>query len=115
MRHGLVAGIALALAGCATEPTPRLPDPSVIAMHEWDHGPPWAPTEIPWVAPPTIAYAPGYYSPWYWGPGVGIGVGVGYGFGRRGWWHGGGSRGFRGGGYRGGGGHFHGGGRGGHR
>jgi hypothetical protein len=108
MRVALLLGLAVSLAGCETgQVTPLLPDPSVMAAHEWDHGPPWGPGETPWVAPP-VDYAlvdPGYYyapSPWYWGPSVGIGLGV-----RRGhWW--GGHRGWVGRGF--GGPRFHGGG-----
>lgn len=114
LRFGMVLAAGLALAGCATQPAQRLPDPSVVAMQEWDHGPPWGPEEIPWVAPPQVlAYGPGYYGPYgpyYWGPSVGIGLG--FGVGRGYWWRGhrgfgGFHGGFRGGGFRGG--HFHGG------
>jgi len=81
-------GLALGLAGCGTTPrTPPSPDPAVVAAHEWDHGPPWAPGEIPWVTPPSnyALLGPGYYDPypWYWGPSAGIGFGV-----RRGYWWG---------------------------
>jgi hypothetical protein len=115
--------MGLALAGCATQPATPLPDPAQIAAHEWDHGPPWGPEELPWVAPPQVlayGYGPGYLGPGYWGPGYwgpgywgpSVGLGLGFGFGR-GW-----GRGYRGyyggyhGGWRGGGGHFRGGGRG---
>ena len=93
----MLAGMA---AGCATRPTATLPDPSVVAMQEWDHGPPWGPEEIPWVAPPT-SYAllgpgyPTYGSPYYWGPTSGAGVGLGLGRGY--WWRG--SHRFYGGGF----------------
>lgn len=112
----LLGGI---LAGCATGPRPALPDPAVLAAHEWEHGPPWGPEEIPWVSPPTAAvfYDPDPWPyPWYaGGPAIGLGV-------RRGFWWGGhqgfpgrgfpgrgfiGRGGFPGGGPR----HFHGGGR----
>jgi hypothetical protein len=119
VRFGAVLAAGLTLVGCAAQPTARLPDPSQVAMQEWDHGPPWGPEEVPWVAPPQIladGYGPGYYNPYYWGPSVGIGLG--FGIGRGSWWRG--HRGFHGGfgGFRGGhfggfrGGHFHGGGRG---
>ena len=79
---GLAA--ALALGACTLPPaTPPLPDPSQIAAHEWDHGPPWGPEEAPWVAPPQVlAYGyggPGFWGPGYWGPSVGIGLGLGFG------------------------------------
>lgn len=113
LRFGTVLAAGLALAGCAAQPAQRLPDPAVVAMHEWEHGPPWGPEEIPWVAPPQVlAYGPGYYAPGpFWGPSAGIGLG--FGIGRGHWWRG--HRGFPGGihgGFRGGhhgGGHFHGG------
>ena len=100
MRFEAMLAAALLLAGCATQPAMRLPDPSLVAMHEWDHGPPWGPEEIPWVAPPQVlTSAPGYWAP-------SIGTGLGFGFGRGHWWRG--HRGFRGGA------HHHGGFRGGH-
>jgi hypothetical protein len=111
-RFGAMLALGLALAGCATQPATPLPDPAQIALHESDHGPPWGPEEIPWVAPPQMlayGYGPGYWGPGYWGPSVGLGLGFGFG---RGW--GRGYRGFHGGhhgGWRGGG-HFRGGGRG---
>jgi hypothetical protein len=111
MRVALLLGLAACLAGCATGPaTPPLPDPAVMAAHEWDHGPPWGPEQLPWVAPP-VDYALlgpdySYYdpSPWYWGPPVGFGLGVGRGY----WW--GRPRGFVGPRFHGGGMRFHGGG-----
>ncbi|MBL6455334.1 hypothetical protein JMJ55_08380 [Belnapia sp. T6] len=111
MRTHLAVLLLAGLGGCAAQPRTALPDASVIAAHEWDHGPPWGPEEIPWVAPPPDTYYAG--SPWYWGgPAVGLGVGIGIGrghwwgghrggFHRGGGWHGG--RGFhRGGGWHGG-------------
>lgn len=96
--------VLLGLGGCASQPAVTLPDPALVARHEWDHGPPWGPEEQPWVAPPAIlAYAPGYaYGPGFWGPGYwgsSVGIGVGIGLGRGTWW-----RGYRGvyGGHRGG-------------
>jgi uncharacterized membrane protein YgcG len=107
----LLAAFLALQTGCATQPGPALPDPALVAAHEWDHGPPWGPGEEPWVAPPTYYYDP---DPWYWGgPAVGLGVGIGVGRGHwwgghrgfgRGGWHGGGGGHFRGGGGRGGGG-----------
>lgn len=110
-RSGAMLAIGLALAGCTTPPaTPLLPNPAQLATHEWDHGPPWGPEELPWIAPPQVlAYAPGYWAPGYWGPGYwGPSIGLGFGIGRGGWGHG--YRGYHGG-WRGGG-HFRGGGRG---
>src|SRR6476659_5687351 len=83
--------MGLALAGCATQPATPLPNPAQIAAHEWDHGPPWGPEEIPWVTPPEVlayGYGPGYWGPGYWGPGYwgpSVGLGLGFGFGRGGW------------------------------
>ena len=105
MRRGVLLGLAagaLALAGCvAPQPATPLPDPTLVAMHEWDHGPPWGPEEQPWIAPPPVlAYAPGYWGPGYWGPsywgpsfGLGIGVGRGTWWPRHRAWYGGGWRG----------------------
>ena len=102
----LLAALLAMLAGCATQPGPALPDPAVLAAHEWNHGPPWGPEEQPWVMPPSYYYDP---YPWYWGgPAIGLGFGVGRGH----WW--GGHRGFGHGGWHGHG-HVHGGGRGGGR
>jgi len=103
LRLGAVLVAGLALGGCGGQAATRLPDPSQVAVHEWDHGPPWGPEEIPWVSPPQV-FA---YGPAPWGPTVGLGLGFGRGY----WWRG--HRGFRGGfhhrgGFRGG----HGGGRG---
>jgi|SRR6476469_3827151 hypothetical protein len=118
-RLGAILAAGLALAGCAPQSATPLPNPAQIAAHEWDHGPPWGPEEIPWVAPPQVlayGYGPGYWGPGYWGPGYwgpSVGLGLGFGFGRGGW--GRGYRGYHGGyhgGWRGGGGHFRGGGRG---
>jgi hypothetical protein len=103
-----VALLGIGLAGCATGPRSALPDPAAMAPHEWEHGPPWGPEEIPWVSPPVVndSYLYGPY-PWYaGGPAIGLGV-------RRGFWWGG-PRGFPGRGFGGrppGIGHFHGGGR----
>ncbi|MDO9707293.1 hypothetical protein [Paracraurococcus lichenis] len=118
MRRGILLGMAagaLALAGCAApQPATPLPDPAVVAMHEWDHGAPWGPEEQPWVAPPQVlAAGPGFWGPDYWGPGYwgpSVGLGLGFGVYRGHWWRG--HRGYYGGhfgGWRGG--HFHGGGR----
>ena len=125
MRAGWLMAFGLGLAACATQPATPLPDPSRIAAHEWDHGPPWGPEEIPWAAPPALAFAPGYAAPWYgspwygpgyWGPSFGVGIGIGRGHwwrGHPGWRGGGPNGGWRGGGgWHGGGGHFRGGGRG---
>ena len=66
---------AALLAGCAgVSPSPEV----ALEGHEGVHGPPWAPTEAPWVAPPVLVadYAP-YWGGWY-GPGLYAGfVGVG--------------------------------------
>ena len=114
MRFGAVLAVGLALGGCAMQPAASLPNPEQVAMHEWDHGPPWGPEEQPWVAPPpTYAYLPGPYDGpgYWWGPSVGLGIGLG--FGRGSWWrghhghYGGWHGGWRGGGWRGG--HVHGG------
>jgi hypothetical protein len=89
------------LPGCAT-PGAAPPDPAVVAAHEWYHGPPWGPEELPWVAPPTIVLAGSpYYSPYYYGVGAGLGFGFSRGAfrGHRGHFHGM----SRGGGHRGGG------------
>jgi hypothetical protein len=111
IRFGAVLAAGLALAGCATQPVARLPDPAQVAQHEWTHGPPWGPEELPWVAPPQILafgpndWGPGIWGPPYWGPSVGIGLGFGRGHwrGRPGFHH---HRGFHRGGR-----HFHGRGR----
>jgi hypothetical protein len=58
---------AALLAGCAgVSPSPDV----ALAGHEGAHGPPWAPDESPWVAPPLLVaeYAP-YWGGWH-GPGV---------------------------------------------
>ncbi len=84
LRHAALALLLAGLAGCAGRTTATLPNPAVLAAHEWEHGPPWGPEELPWVPPPET-YA--YYrpSPWYWsGPAVGLGIGI-----RRGHWWGG--------------------------
>jgi hypothetical protein len=69
----LLAGALL--AGCAGVP----PSPMVaLEGHEGAHGPPWAPDEPPWVAPPVLVadQAP-YWGGWH-GPGIYAGfVGVG--------------------------------------
>ncbi|TCZ56615.1 hypothetical protein [Roseicella aquatilis] len=125
VRIGMALAMGLALGACAGQPTTPLPNPAQTAMHEWDHGPPWGPEELPWVSPPQVlAYAPGSWGPGYWGPGPwwGPSVGIGLGFGRGHWWRGhrgwhGGHGAWRGGfhgGWRGGGGHVRGGGRGRH-
>jgi hypothetical protein len=84
-----LAALGALLAGCTAQPRTTLPDPAVLAAHESEHGPPWGPEELPWVAPPV-----GFYDPYPWyagGPTIGLGLGV-----RRGGWWGGGYR----GGYR---------------
>ncbi len=112
LNRAALALLLAGLAGCAGRNVSPLPNPEVVAAHEWEHGPPWAPEELPWVPPPeTYAYYDPY--PWAWsGPAVGLGFGI-----RRGtWW--GGYRGHyrggwsgRGGFHRGFPGGFHGGGR----
>jgi hypothetical protein len=67
--------LLLAFGACAA-PGPPPPDPSLLAMQEWDHGPPWGPAELPWVAPP----APPAYPYYYGGAGIGL---------RGSWWRGG--------------------------
>ena len=112
-RVGASAVLLLALAACATSPTPALPSAEQVASHEWDHGPPWGPEEIPWVAPPQVfAAGPGYWGPGYWAPSFGLGIGLGVGRGH--WWRGhpGWRGGYHGGGGWRGGGHHRGGGRG---
>ena len=84
-RLGAILAAGLALAGCAPQSATPLPNPAQIAAHEWDHGPPWGPEEIPWVAPPQVLaygygpgyWGPGYYWPGYWGVGLGVAA-VGY-------------------------------------
>ncbi len=87
LKHAALALLLTGLAGCAGRSTTALPNPEVLAAHEWEHGPPWGPEEIPWVSPPPSYYS--YYdpAPWYWG-GASVGLRA-----RRGpWW--GGHRGF---------------------
>ncbi len=67
--------IAALLAGCAgVSPSPQV----ALAGHEGVHGPPWSPTEAPWVAPPLLVVDDGPYWGGWRGPGVYAGfVGVG--------------------------------------
>ncbi len=75
-----VLALAGQLAGCSgVTPSPEV----ALEGHEGVHGPPWAPTEAPWVAPPVIIADMGpydlapYWGGWY-GPGVYAGfVGIG--------------------------------------
>ncbi len=79
MRRAAILGLML-LAGCTLpQPVQRVAPEQV--PHEWQHGPPWAPTEPPWVPPPPPP--PGYYrgswDPWWpgvAGPAFGLGIGI---------------------------------------
>jgi hypothetical protein len=118
-KHLSLALLLAGLAGCAGRTTTALPNPEVLAAHEWEHGPPWGPEELPWVPPPET-YA--YYDPYPWyraGPTFGVGIRRGHWWGGHRGWHGrppgligrgGFPRGFHGGSHRGFRGGFHGGG-----
>jgi hypothetical protein len=72
----LLAVMGAGLAGCATGPSVG----AALEGHEGLHGPPWAPNEAPWVAPPVLAadlWPYPYYSDlgWY-GGGLGLGFAV---------------------------------------
>jgi hypothetical protein len=90
----VVIGGALLLAGCASTPPPALPDPTVLAPHEWVHGAPWGPEQQPWVPPPPAAYGGWGMGPWWPGYSIGGGYLVGRSLwlrgGHRGAWRGGG-------------------------
>ncbi len=84
LKRAAAALLLAGLAGCAGRTTTSLPNPQVLAAHEWEHGPPWGPEELPWVPPPET-YASYDHYPWSWaGPTAGIGIGI-----RRGYWWGG--------------------------
>jgi|GEM_PF-4370074 hypothetical protein len=76
MRSCLPIVLVLLLAACDTTPPAPVVNPAALAPHEWDHGPPWGPEEIPWIPPPPIA------TPYWWGYGGGAWIGRGY------WWRG---------------------------
>ncbi|MBL6078410.1 hypothetical protein JMJ56_10370 [Belnapia sp. T18] len=80
LKHAAMALLLAGLAGCASRSATPLPNPQILAAHEWEHGPPWGPEELPWV-PPLETYASYDPYPWSWtGPAIGI---------RRGFWWGG--------------------------